>query len=82
MTLNTKSSFPAHGVVAVLAAALVSAALLLNPHGVGAADSAAQVDTATNQPIGAAASLSDGVDWSRVRLAPVLPGATVGAYDN
>jgi hypothetical protein len=82
MTLNTKSSFPAHGVVAVLAAALISAALLLNPHGVGAADGAAQGDSAANQRIGAAASLSDGVEWSRVSLAPVSPGASVGAYDN
>ena len=82
MTSNAKLSFPAHGVVAVLAGALISAALLLNPHGGGALSSAAQDDTAANLRIGSPASLSADVDWSRVSSAPVLPGATIGAYDN
>jgi hypothetical protein len=82
MTSNARFSFPAHSAVAVSAAALISAALLLISHNVAALDSAAQFDTAASLPNGAPAALSDGIEWSRVSLAPVSPGASVGAYDN
>ena len=80
-TSNEHSSFPTQGLAAVLGAALVSAALLLNPHGVDAQASSAPSASAAVLVTAAPAPLSDDVDWSRVSVAPATPGASVGAYD-
>jgi hypothetical protein len=64
--------------LAVLAAFSFGAAALFN---VGSRPARADVPASQLQLSYTTASVSDGVDWSRVPFAPMSAGATVGAYD-
>ena len=69
-------ALPTGKVIAAAGALLIGAALLA--YGVPRTANAAASFTA--QPV-AQARMHDGVDWSRVAVAPVDTGATIGAYD-
>ncbi len=79
MQTQTQAAAPAISsgkLIAVAGALLIGAAVLA--YGVPRTANAAASFTA--QPT-AEARMHDGVDWSRVALAPVDTGATIGAYD-
>ena len=79
--MNTRPMSAAHAPLSLkpLAMALVAFGACVATLSVAAPEASAPAQRAVT--VAASASLSDGVDWSRVVVAPVNTGMSIAAYD-